>query len=240
MKQANILDLLERRLLAQQGNINKHAIYSIGPWVNTQILKMTSNRTSVQIHREIHRMALWFEAWAGSQEFAASFFPSSALSVYTDGPQPLLTHRQWYWGTCDLLTNDAQLFLSASHARDPGDLHLRLCTPHSRSCVLLWAHALTSAAGLPKCAGSPHYWSALCSVLSCPVLYIHMLSDKDEYQNLKYSPFRVKRRWAVFNILTFRYSVLRWPKKDSSIMACIRMVWPPGVGRWLYPCPWHE
>lgn len=61
------MDLLERRLLAQQGNINKCAIYRSAPWVNTQILKMTSNRTPVQINKKIHRIAVWFEAWAGCQ-----------------------------------------------------------------------------------------------------------------------------------------------------------------------------
>lgn len=60
-------DLLERELLAQRGNINKCAIYRTGPWVNTQMLKMTSNKTSVQIHKKIHRIAVWFEAWAGCQ-----------------------------------------------------------------------------------------------------------------------------------------------------------------------------
>lgn len=61
------VDLLERGLLAQQGNLNKCAIYRTGLWVNTQMLKMTSNRTPAQIHKKIHRIAVWFEAWSGCQ-----------------------------------------------------------------------------------------------------------------------------------------------------------------------------
>lgn len=85
------MDLLDRGFLAKQGNINKCAIYRTGASVNTQMLKMTSNRNLVQIHKKIHRIAVFFEAWAGCQQLPVSPFPSS---VYSDSSESLLTHRQ--------------------------------------------------------------------------------------------------------------------------------------------------
>lgn len=85
-KRVNKADLLKRRLLTQQGNISKHAIYRTGPWVNTQFFKTTLNRTPAQIHSEIHRMAVWFEAWAESQEFSVSLFPSSVCLLIPLAP----------------------------------------------------------------------------------------------------------------------------------------------------------
>lgn len=151
-KWVNKADLLKRRLLSQQGNISKYAIYRTGPWVNTQFLKMTLNRTPVQIHREIHRVAVWFEAWDGSQEFPVSLFPSFA---YTDSPQLLLTHREWYWKVmfcrrimhssfCQLAVPDALRILVSDCV---------LFTAEAMSC---FGHMPLSVICLPKCAATKH------------------------------------------------------------------------------------
>lgn len=140
-KRINNADLLERRLLAQQGNISKHAIYRTGPWVNTQILKMTPNRTPVQIHREIHRTAVWFEAWAGSQEFPVSLFPSSVCLL-----TPMAPSLCWHTGND---TEEVMIHRQIMHSsfcqpampEAPGILVSGCVLFTAGAVVLLWAHA---------------------------------------------------------------------------------------------------
>lgn len=135
-KRVNNADFLERRLLAQQGNISKHAIHRSGPWVNTQILKMT--QTEPQFRYAVKYIG-WLCGWSLGWEPGVSSFPFSqfSLSTYNDGPQPLLTHRQRYWGCYDLQANHAQLFLSAGCARGPGDPVSDCCSAQQRLCPAL-------------------------------------------------------------------------------------------------------
>jgi len=168
MKWVNNADLLERRLLAQQGNISKHAIYRTVPWVNRQILKMTPNRTPAQTQRELHRMAVWFEAWADSQEFPVSLFPTSVLLLTPTAPSLC-----WHTG------NDTEEVMI--HRKI---MHGPFCQPAMpetlgiliSDCMLFTAEAVFCFGHVPPQCKQPSkactHWTLLHSPVVCsPVLY---------------------------------------------------------------------
>lgn len=184
MKWVKNADLLEKRLLAQQDNISKRAIYRTGPWVNTQILKMTPDRTPVQIHTEMHRMAVWFEAWAGSQEFPVSLFPSSVCLLIPTAPSLC-----WHTG------NDTEEVMIHRQI-----VHSSFCQPAVpeapgvlvAGCTLFTAGAMSCFGHMPpvqlafQSVQPLNITTVPCSMLFCPVLKVNVLPNKDECQNLKY------------------------------------------------------